>query len=127
MSVRILLVAGRERRGDQVRKVIDDLKAFGIEAELCSDFLEFGSVWQEGKFAVALIDLDNVIYGGYDPFTHFEDIISSIPSVFLSERGNLEKWARAMESGAVSFVTRPFHTQALSRFILRIINQHINK
>jgi len=109
-----------------MNKVFDDLKLFGVEADICSDFREFGTIWQEGKFAMALIDLDDIPFGGYDPYFYFEGVTSSIPSVFLSESGNLEKWTRALEAGAVSFVTRPFHPRTLSRFILKILTKQLN-
>ncbi len=126
MSVRIILVSGRGPGADQMIKVIDELKLFGVEADICSDFSEFGTLWKKGKFAMALIDLDDIPFGGYDPYFHFEGVTSSIPSVFVSERGNLEKWTRALEAGAVSFVTRPFQPRTLSRFILRLLRKQLN-
>ncbi|NIO16764.1 MAG: hypothetical protein GTN70_07170 [Deltaproteobacteria bacterium] len=123
MFARVLLIVGRKEMGDEIRELVEELGVFGIEAEVCLDLLDFGQKWAKGGFSMALIDLDDIPYGGYDPLGNLLDITSSIPSVFMSESGSLERWTRALESGAVGFVTRPLHPETLSRFIARLITR----
>ncbi len=123
MFARVLLIVGRKEMGDEINKLVEELGVFGIEAEVCLDLLDLGRKWAKGDFSMALIDLDDIPYGGYDPLGNLLDITSSIPSVFMSESGSLERWTRALESGAVGFVTRPLHPETLSRFIARLITR----
>lgn len=127
MFARVLLIVGKKEMGDEIRKLVEELGNFGIEAEVCLDLLDFGRMWSKGDFSMALIDLDDIPYGGYDPLGNLLDITSSIPSVFMSESGSLERWTRALESGAVSFVTRPLHPESLSRFMVRMITRTTKK
>jgi DNA-binding NtrC family response regulator len=127
MLARVLLVVGRKKKGDEIGKLVEQLEYFGVEAEVCIDLLDFGSMWSQREFSMALIDLDDIPYGGYDPFGNLLDITSRVPSVFMSESGSLERWTRALESGAVSFVTRPLHPESLSRFIVRMITRTSKK
>ncbi len=127
MQAKILYISGRRARQDDLLRVLEALREFGIEAKVMEDLSEMWSEAAGEEFDLALIDIDELSFGGYDPFVNVNDIISEIPSLLLSESGTLERWIRALESGAVGFLTRPFDTEELTRSILRLISRNVKK
>ncbi len=124
MFARILLIGERDKFGEEMNMVVELLGNFGVKTEVCRDLFHIEGGWSEGRYSLAIIDLDDVPYGGYDPLGNLLDITSAIPSVFMSESGSLERWTRALESGAVSFVTRPLNPETFSRFILKMLTKN---
>lgn len=123
MDTRVLLIVDRKKAGDEIRRLVQELGNFGVETEVCIDLYDIASLWSRGEFSLALIDLDDIPSGGYDYLGNLLELTSSVPSVLMSKRGSLERWTRALESGAVSFVTRPLNPETLSRFIVRMISR----
>ncbi|RMG59700.1 MAG: response regulator [Deltaproteobacteria bacterium] len=123
MQARVLYIAGRKTREDDLLEILEALKNFGVEARVARDLRETWSAFSPEEFDLALIDIDDFSPGGYGSFSGIDEIISEVPSLLLSESGSLERWTRALEAGAIGFLTRPLDAETVTRFILKLVRK----
>ena len=66
-------------------------------------------------FDLVVLDLNMPDIGGYEvlEFVRSQDKLSALPILVVTTRGDESSKARALESGATSFMTKPFAPEAI--------------
>lgn len=89
------------------------LKSVGLRSELFASTQEF--LAREGADGPSCLVLDVQLPGlnGLDFQKQLTDAGAQIPIIFITGHGDIPMTVKAMKSGAVEFLTKPFHDQDL--------------
>jgi FixJ family two-component response regulator len=97
-----------------VRKALERLfRSIGLECVCFGSAMEFLGRERHNVPACLVLDVRLPRLGGLDLQRQLAAQDERIPIVFLSGHGDIALSVRAMKSGAVDFLTKPFHEQDL--------------
>jgi DNA-binding response OmpR family regulator len=119
-KLRILVVEDDEDMGENLQRI---LTLAGYQVHLARDGAEAITVLQTQPFHLVLTDLLMPRMGGLELLGEIRRLGPSLPVVFLTAFGNRTAFTRAMDLGAVDFVTKPFRVDSLLRLIQAILDQ----
>jgi len=96
------------------------LRAAGYEVEIHASAAEFLAASRAAPGCVVL-DVGLPGMSGLDLQARFNDSADALPIVFVTGNGNIPMTVRAMQSGAVDFLTKPVETEALLAAVSRAV------
>jgi len=111
-------------RNRQVISVVDDdeslrrslrnlLRSVGFGVETFASAEEFLRSAQRENIGCLVLDLRMTGMSGLDLLRHLAVADASIPAVILTAHGDEETRRRSLQAGAVAFLDKPFHRDAL--------------
>jgi len=111
-------------RNRQVISVVDDdeslrrslrnlLRSVGFGVETFASAEEFLRSAQRENIGCLVLDLRMTGMSGLDLLRHLAVADSRIPAVILTAHGDEETRRRSLQAGAVAFLDKPFHSDAL--------------
>ncbi len=111
-------------RNRQVISVVDDdeslrrslrnlLRSVGFGVETFASAEEFLRSAQRENIGCLVLDLRMTGMSGLDLLRHLAVADASIPAVILTAHGDEETRRRSLQAGAVAFLDKPFHSDAL--------------
>ena len=76
-------------------------------------------------FDLVVLDLNMPDIGGYEvlEFVRSQDKLRSLPILVVTTRGDEDSKARALQSGASSFMTKPFAPEAILAEVRNLLTQ----
>jgi FixJ family two-component response regulator len=89
------------------------LRSVGLEVETYSAAREFLSSWRSDAPGCLVLDVRLPGLSGLELQRQLSDANIQIPIIFITGHGDIEMSVRAMKSGAVEFLTKPFRDQDL--------------
>jgi len=99
------------------------LKSVGLRVETFESALEFLSCGRSGVPGCLVLDFTLRDMNGFDAQRVLADNGVHIPIIFMSADGDIPTSARAMRSGAVEFLAKPFEDQHLLDAIQEALNR----
>lgn len=117
---RILVVEDDEDMRENLRRI---LQGAGHEVELARDGAEALAALQSLPFHLVITDLVMPKMSGLDLLKVVREEHRSLPVLFLTAFGDWATFARAMDLGAVEFLTKPFRANSLLGVIQGILDR----
>jgi len=117
---RILVVEDDEDMGENLQRI---LTLAGYQVHLARDGAEAITVLQTQPFHLVLTDLLMPRMGGLELLGEIRRLGRSLPVVFLTALGSRAAFTKAMDLGAVGFITKPFHANSLLAVIREVIER----
>jgi DNA-binding response OmpR family regulator len=117
---RILVVEDDEDMGENLQRI---LTLAGYQVHLARDGAEAITVLQTQPFHLVLTDLLMPRMGGLELLGEIRRLGPSLPVVFLTALGSRAAFTKAMDLGAVGFVTKPFQAESLLALIREVFNR----
>ena len=114
---RILVVEDDEDMRENLRRI---LTLAGYQVHLARDGAEAITVLQAQPFHLVLTDLLMPRMGGLELLREIRRLGRILPVVFLTAFGNRAAFTKAMDLGAVGFVTKPFQANSLLEVIREV-------
>ena len=97
-----------------VRRAIKRLvESVGLQVELFASPQEFLQAWRRDVPGCLVLDIRLPGKSGLDFQRELAEANISIPIIFITAHGDIPMTVRAMKSGAVEFLTKPFRDQDL--------------
>jgi FixJ family two-component response regulator len=97
-----------------MRQAIQDLvESVGLRAEAFATGQEFLGKQLSGSPSCLVLDVRLPQLSGLDFQTHLAETGVQIPIIFITAHGDIPMSVRALKSGAVEFLTKPFRDQDL--------------
>ncbi len=121
---RILVVEDDEDMRENLRRI---LVGAGYEVHLARNGAEAITVLETHPCHLVLTDLVMPKMGGLDLLEEIRRNEQNLPVVFLTAFGDRTTMIKAMEKGAVDFLTKPFRAASLLGIIQRILNSHSSR
>ena len=111
-----------------MRQAVQDLvESVGLRAESFASGQEFlGAIGTSGPCCLVL-DVRLPQMSGLDFQRHLAEINLQIPIIFITAHGDIPMSVRALKSGAVEFLTKPFRDQDLLDAIQQALNRDRSK
>ena len=116
---RILVVEDDEDMRENLRRI---LVLAGYQVQLARDGSEAITVLQTQPFHLVLTDLLMPRMGGLELLGEIRRLGRILPVVFLTAFGNRAAFTKAMDLGAVGFVTKPFQANSLLEAIREVFD-----
>jgi CheY-like chemotaxis protein len=116
---RILVVEDDEDMRENLQRI---LAGAGYEVRLARDGADAITFLQSHACDLILTDLIMPRMGGLELLTEIRRQEQNLPVVFLTAFGKPATYAKAMELGAVDFVTKPFRADFLLEVLERILD-----
>ena len=99
---------------DALRDALGELlRAEGYDVRCFASAEEFLAAEPDGAAACAILDIHLPGMSGLDLQTVLRDSGATIPVIVLTAAGDVPKAVRALKAGAVDFIEKPFHADAL--------------
>ena len=117
---RILVVEDDEDMGENLQRI---LTLAGYQVQLARDGSEAITVLQTQPFHLVLTDLVMPRMGGLELLGEIRRLGRSLPVVFLTALGSRAAFTKAMDLGAVGFVTKPFQANSLLEAIREVFER----
>jgi FixJ family two-component response regulator len=99
------------------------LKSVGLRAETFESAQEFLSRERSDEPGCLVLDFTLLSMSGFEVQRRLSDAGVQIPIIFISAYDDVPTSARAMKSGATTFLTKPFDDQALLDAIQEALNR----
>ncbi|MBS0296065.1 MAG: response regulator transcription factor [Proteobacteria bacterium] len=97
-----------------IRSALDDLlSSVGLEARTYASVAEFMGAQRPDVASCVVLDVRMPGQGGLDFQQAMKRSGSELPIIFITGHGDVEMSVRAMKSGAVDFLSKPFRDQDL--------------
>ena len=97
-----------------VREAIQGLlKSVGLQSESFASPQEFLKNWRSNGPSCLVLDVRLPGVSGLDVQQHLSEAGVHVPVIFLTGHGDIPMSVKAMKSGAVEFLTKPFREQDL--------------
>jgi len=97
-----------------VRAAIEGLlKSVGLQSESFASPQEFLKNWRSNGPSCLVLDVRLPGVSGLDVQQHLSEAGVHVPVIFLTGHGDIPMSVKAMKSGAVEFLTKPFREQDL--------------
>src|SRR5271166_5401513 len=107
-----------------VRESIQDLvESVGLHAESFATAQEFLSSERRDAPSCLILDVRLPGISGLDLQHELKRVRVNIPIVFISAHADISMTVRAMKSGAIEFLTKPFRDQELLDAVQRSLNR----
>jgi len=119
-KLRILVVEDDEDMGENLQRI---LTLAGYQVHLARDGAEAITVLQTQPFHLVLTDLLMPRMGGLELLREIRRLGQSLPVVFLTAFGSRAAFTKAMDLGAVDFVTKPFQASSLLAVIREVFDR----
>jgi len=120
-AVRTVFIIDDDR---SMRQAIQDLvESVGLRAEAFATGLEFLSRQHAGNPSCLVLDVRLPQMSGLDFQRQLADAGIQIPIIFITAHGDIPMSVRALKSGAVEFLTKPFRDQDLLDAIQQALQQ----
>ena len=119
-KLRILVVEDDEDMRENLRRI---LVLAGYQVHLARDGAEAITVLQTQPFHLVLTDMLMPRMGGLELLGEIRRLGRSLPVVFLTAFSNRAAFTKALDLGAVDFVTKPFRADFLLRLIQAILDR----
>jgi len=117
---RILIVEDDEDMRENLQRI---LVSAGYEVQLAQDGADAISVLQTCACDLVLTDLLMPRMGGLELLGEIRRLGRSLPVVFLTALGSRAAFTKAMDLGAVGFVTKPFQANSLLEAIREVVDR----
>jgi len=117
---RILIVEDDEDMRENLQRI---LVSAGYEVQLAQDGADAISVLQTCACDLVLTDLLMPRMGGLELLGEIRRLGRSLPVVFLTALGSRAAFTKAMDLGAVGFVTKPFQANSLLEAIREVFDR----
>ena len=117
---RILVVEDEEDMRENLQRI---LATAGYEVKLARDGADAISVLQTCACDLVLTDLLMPRMGGLELLGEIRRLGRSLPVVFLTAFGKQAAFTKAMDLGAVGFITKPFHAKSLLAVIREVFER----
>ena len=117
---RILVVEDDEDMGENLQRI---LTLAGYQVHLARDGAEAITVLQTQPFHLVLTDLLMPRMGGLELLGEIRRLGRGVPVVFLTALGSRAAFTKAMDLGAVGFVTKPFQANSLLEAIREVFDR----
>jgi two-component system chemotaxis response regulator CheY len=137
------LQRGIMTRGANVLKilVVDDSKVMremivaclrgvdGLEFSQAASGLEAIERLSLGPFDLMYLDLNMPDIGGFEvvEFVRSQDTLKTLPIVIVTTRGEEATRTRALQLGASSFMTKPFHPEAVIAELRSLLGERLDE
>jgi FixJ family two-component response regulator len=99
------------------------LKSVGLRSEVFATAQEFLSISRSDGPRCLVLDVRLPGINGLDVQRELTDKGASIPIIFITGHGDIPMTVRAMKSGAVEFLTKPFNDQDLLDAIYQALDR----
>ena len=107
-----------------VREALADLfDTVGLHSESFATAQEFLSSERRDAPSCLILDVRLPVISGLDLQHELKRVRVNIPIVFISAHADISMTVRAMKSGAVEFLTKPFRNQELLDAVQRSLNR----
>jgi len=117
---RILVVEDDEDMRENLQRI---LATAGYEVKLARDGADAISVLQTCECDLVLTDLVMPRMGGLELLGEIRRLGRGVPVVFLTALGSRAAFTKAMDLGAVGFVTKPFQANSLLEAIREVFDR----
>ncbi|MGH7383338.1 MAG: response regulator [Candidatus Methylomirabilales bacterium] len=117
---RILVVEDDEDMRENLRRI---LTLAGYQVHLARDGAEAITVLQTQPFHLVLTDMLMPRMGGLELLGEIRRLGRSLPVVFLTAFSNRAAFAKAMDLGAVGFITKPFQASSLLEVVREVFDR----
>lgn len=108
------------------RETLESLaESVGLAVESYSSCEEFMSANTNGTPGCLVLDVKMPGMGGFELLDRLAERGSSLPVIMISEFGDASMAVRALENGAIDFITKPINNQLLLDRIRQALNQHV--
>ena len=127
MNGKILIVDDKKNNRDMLAKILKDEYEI-MEAKNGTEAWEY-ILKERRSLAAVLLALTIPEMDGYQIMEKMNQnkLMESIPVIIISETGQPETEGKCLESGAVDFIVKPFHSLIIKRRIQNIVNSNIYK
>jgi len=119
-KLRILVVEDDDDMRESLGRI---LGRAGYQVQLARDGGEAITVLQAQPFHLVLTDLVMPRMGGLELLREIRRLGQSLPVVFLTAFGSRAAFTKAMDLGAVDFVTKPFQASSLLAVIREVFDR----
>ena len=103
---------------ESVRETLSSLvRSFGLRVEVFASAEEFLRSQHPDVAGVLVLDVHLPGISGFDLQARMSEIVLEIPIIFITGRGDVPMSVRAMQSGAVTFLVKPFAEEDLMQAI----------
>ena len=119
-KLRILVVEDDDDMRESLGRI---LGRAGYQVQLARDGGEAITVLQAQPFHLVLTDLVMPRMGGLELLREIRRLGQSLPVVFLTAFGSRAAFTKAMDLGAVGFVTKPFQASSLLAVIREVFDR----
>lgn len=117
---RILVVEDDEDMRENLQRI---LVSAGYEVQLAQDGADAISVLETYACDLILTDLLMPRMGGLEFLTEIRRQEQNLPVVFLTAFGKQAAFTKAMDLGAVGFITKPFQAESLLALIREVFDR----
>ncbi|MEM7586983.1 MAG: response regulator [Acidobacteriota bacterium] len=89
------------------------LRSVGIEFETYPDAAQFLASYDPQRSGCLVLDIRMPAISGLDLQSRLQAMEALLPIIFITGHGDIPMAVRAIQNGAVDFIQKPFHDQAL--------------
>jgi len=109
-----------------MRQAVQDLvESVGLRADSFADAKEFLRAQRSSGPCCLVLDVRLPQMSGLDFQSHLTELGVGIPMIFITAHGDIPMSVRALKSGAVEFLTKPFRDQDLLDAIQQALKQDL--